>query len=248
MSSSSTSDVVISKETIKRLTKDIKYIYKNPLTDHNIFYKHDGIDILKGYGVIIGPKDTIYEGGYYLFVFKFPHDYPHTPPTVTFKTSDSCTRFHPNLYISGKVCLSILNTWDGEPWTGCQTISSILLSICSLLTNDSLLCEPGITRQHNDFKQYHEIIRYKNIEFAICNFISKPYFKNEYTELFEIARTHFIEKYNYNKLLIEKSNKQFKNSKCSKNINTLIYRLNTKINYNKLPGLLEETYNSLKLN
>ena len=124
---------IISKSTIKRLTKDIKEIYKNPLTDNNIYYKHSDNDILSGTALIIGPEDTIYEGGYYLFSFKFPYDYPHSPPVVTFNTNDGVTRFHPNLYKSGKVCLSILNTWDGEPWTGCQTISSVLLSICSLL-------------------------------------------------------------------------------------------------------------------
>lgn len=248
MNNTHNSNIIISKATIKRLTKDIKEIYKNPLTDNNIYYKHDDTDILKGYGLIIGPSDTIYEGGYYVFEFKFPYDYPHTPPKVTFKTSDNLTRFHPNLYVSGKVCLSILNTWDGEPWTGCQTISSILLSICSLLTNDSLLHEPGITIEYNDYSQYHEIIRYKNIEFAMCNFLSKPYFKNEYKELFDIAKQHFIDSYNKNKLLIKKSENAFKKSNCSENINTLIYRLNCKINYNKLPSILEKTYNNLKLN
>jgi hypothetical protein len=152
------------------------------------------------------------------------------------------------LYVSGKVCLSILNTWDGEPWTGCQTISSILLSICSLLTNDSLLYEPGITKEYNDYVKYHEIIRFKNIEFSMCQFLSNPYFKNEYKELYDIAEQHFIESYNNNKILINKSHELFKKSKCQENIMTQIYRLNCNINYNKLHNILEKTYNKLKLN
>ena len=68
----------------------------------------------------------------------FPTDYPHTPPTVTYYTNDGYTRFNPNLYKNGKVCISILNTWKGEQWTGCQTIRTILLSLCTLLNNNPL--------------------------------------------------------------------------------------------------------------
>ena len=40
----------------------------------------------------------------------------------------------------------VLNTWKGEQWTGCNTIKSILLILCSLLNDDTaLLNEPGIS-------------------------------------------------------------------------------------------------------
>ena len=84
--------------------------------------------MLVGYALIIGPKDTPYAYGNFLFKFLFPYDYPHTPPKVTYHTNDGYTRFNPNLYKSGKVCISLLNTWKGEQWTGCQTIKSILLT------------------------------------------------------------------------------------------------------------------------
>ena len=123
---------VISKETIQRLASDIKMLLKDPLDNHNIYYKHDTDDILKGYALIIGPKNTPYENGFYLFEFNFPYNYPYSPPKVVFCTGDGSTRFHPNLYVNGKVCLSVLNTWKGEQWTGCQTISSILLSLITI--------------------------------------------------------------------------------------------------------------------
>lgn len=45
---------------------------------------------------------------------RFPTDYPNTPPRVLIMTTSSGTvRFNPNLYNSGKVCLSILGTWRG---------------------------------------------------------------------------------------------------------------------------------------
>ena len=81
--------------------------------------------------LIFGPKDTPYENGYYLFKFKFPIDYPYNPPKVVYMTNDGKTRFNPNLYRNGKVCVSILNTWSGDQWTGCQTISSVLLTLCT---------------------------------------------------------------------------------------------------------------------
>ena len=49
--------------------------------------------------------------------------------TLNYLTNDGKTRFNPNLYRNGKVCISLLNTWKGEQWTSCQTIESILLSL-----------------------------------------------------------------------------------------------------------------------
>lgn len=155
--------VVISNYTKKRLIHDIKDIYKNPLTENGIYYIHDDTNMLKGYAMIIGPEDSVYEHGFYFFEFHFPSIYPQIPPKVIFKTGDGLTRFHPNLYISGKVCLSILNTWHGEQWTSCQSIKTILLTLVSILDNKPLLHEPHISEQHRDFKNYNRIIKYKNI-------------------------------------------------------------------------------------
>ena len=56
---------------------------------------------------------------------KFTTDYPHSPPQVTYWTNGDNIRFNPNLYKCGKVCVSLLNTWRGDQWTSCQTISSV---------------------------------------------------------------------------------------------------------------------------
>ena len=39
---------IVSKDTIQKLLKDIKDIYKTPLTDNGIYYAHDDNDMLKG--------------------------------------------------------------------------------------------------------------------------------------------------------------------------------------------------------
>ena len=151
---------------------DVRDILKNPLHEHGIHYAHDENDILKGKALIIGPPNTPYEGGYFFFKFQFPTNYPHQPPVVTYCTNEGKTRFNPNLYRSGKVCLSVLNTWKGPQWTGCQTISSVLLAICAtVLTEKPLLNEPGVDETFVDFDTYTQIIRYKTIEVAILDVI-----------------------------------------------------------------------------
>jgi ubiquitin-conjugating enzyme E2 Z len=156
--SSDKKNVVITKETIRRLLKDVKEMMTNPLTDNGIYYIHDDEDMLKGYALIIGPSETPYFGGNYLFELNFPTDYPHSPPKVTFCTNGDGVRFNPNLYTSGKVCISLLNTWRGEQWTSCQTISTVLLNLCTLLNNEPFLNEPGVTKTHHDFAKYNKII------------------------------------------------------------------------------------------
>jgi ubiquitin-conjugating enzyme E2 Z len=159
--------VVVSRDTVKRLINDIKDIRKSPLDSEGIYYKHDDTNLLLGYAYICGPKDSMYFGGNYFYKINFPHDYPHRPPKLTFMNKDGKTRFHPNMYKNGKICLSILNTWKGDQWTGCQSIRSILLTIVSILDNNPLLHEPGFTRTHRDCERYNKIIRYKNFDFSI---------------------------------------------------------------------------------
>jgi ubiquitin-protein ligase len=165
-------EMFVSKDAMRRIISDIKEIRKNPLTSHGIYYEHDETDMLKGRALIIGPADTPYADGFYLFKFQFPANYPHVPPKVEFCTNDGYTRFNPNLYRTGKVCLSILNTWKGEAWSGCQTISSVLLALCTILNNEPLLNEPGVCKTHRDFEAYNAIIQYKNIEVAIFGMLA----------------------------------------------------------------------------
>ena len=159
---------IIKKDTIQRLLKDVKQIIKHPLTDNGIYYSHDETDMLKGYAMIVGPSDTPYFGGFYFFEFNFPDDYPFSPPTVIFKTNDGLTRFNPNLYKCGKVCVSILNTWSGDKWSSCQTINSILLTLCSLLNDSPLENEPGHTTNSRDFVPYQKSIEFSNINFQFA--------------------------------------------------------------------------------
>ena len=114
--------VVIPKDTVMRLLKDIRGVMTDAtLDDCGIIYRHSETDMLTGYACIAGPSDTLYFGGYYFFLFKFPTNYPHSPPIVSYLTNTNNIRFHPNFYVNKKVCVSIVNSWRGEQWSGCQT-------------------------------------------------------------------------------------------------------------------------------
>ena len=231
---------VIPKDTLIRLLRDVKTLMKNPLTDNGIFYVHDDVEVLKGYAMIVGPKDTPYFGGYYLFSLNYPTDYPHSPPKVTYHTNGDGIRFNPNLYKCGKVCISLLNTWRGEQWTSCQTISSVLLTLCTLLCKDPLLNEPGTNNAHKDFDTYSRIIEYKNIEIAYLHMINKD--ERVFTPQFDVFYRYMKEYFYKNADAIAENLEKHKNeSSKPERVATGIYSMTTILDYNKLHAYFMET-------
>ncbi|KAI9138500.1 ubiquitin-conjugating enzyme 9 [Paraphysoderma sedebokerense] len=92
--------------------------------------KLDGsLDLMKWEAGIPGKQGTIWEGGLYKVAMYFPEEYPSKPPKVKFEPP----LFHPNVYPSGTVCLSILNEDDG--WKPAITVKQILLGIQDLLND-----------------------------------------------------------------------------------------------------------------
>lgn len=166
----------LTEQAQRRLVKDIASLYRDPLTEQGIYYQHDSDNMNIGYAMIIGPKDTPYSHGFFLFRFEIPTLYPNLPPRVTYLTQDTKerTRFNPNLYTNGYVCLSVLNTWKGEGWTSCQTIRSVLMTLVTVL-NDTPLCnEPNIGKSHPDFHKYNDILRYKTYQMAFLRYLNEP--------------------------------------------------------------------------
>lgn len=149
----------------KRVMKDIHAIHA--LTDTGIWYHMDDANMSKGLVLLKGPENTPYEGCLLLFSVQFPSDYPFSPPKVLFLTSDGQTRFHPNLYVEGKVCLSILGTYSGPSWSGTQSLSSVFLSILALLDKNPLAHEPAYENgnlfdaRHRDYADYveHQMVK-----------------------------------------------------------------------------------------
>ena len=235
----------IPKTTLMRIKSDVSYIQTNPLTSHGIHYCHDECDILQGYVLIIGSKGTPYENGYYLFHVKFPINYPYSPPVITFYTSDGITRFNPNLYRSGKVCLSLLGTWSGPQWNGCQTLTSILLGLCTIFVNNPLLNEPGIDCDHIDFNNYNALIEYKNIEVAIIGVLKSEKILYAFRCFIEIMVAEFnknadsiLNKINLQRVLLPEESI----------IHVGIYRISLKIDYNKLYNIFTNCRHTIGMN
>jgi len=231
----------VTKETIRRLVKDVKELIVTPLSEHGIYYKHDEEDMLKGRALIVGPEDTPYFAGNYLFEITYPSNYPYAPPVVKYCTNNGIVRFNPNLYICGKVCISILNTWYGEQWTSCQTISTILLSLSTLLCKSPLMNEPGCKIGHSDEVNYNRIVEYANIDVAVCDIINKH--EQRYSRTFDVfddvILTHFVK--NYERVLAFVEQKHLEFGSRSITVGTAIYRMQTNLNYQLLKNKLVTT-------
>lgn len=104
--------------------------------------------------LIVGPPETLYEGGFFNAKLEFPADFPNSPPVMTFTTpiwhpngkivhkismtSFICTYifsiiilFHA-VYEDGRVCISILHP-PGEDQFNQQVLNNSYLVICFYL-------------------------------------------------------------------------------------------------------------------
>jgi len=100
--------------------------------------------------MIKGPAKTPYEDGIFLFDAQLPADYPKVPPVFHY-VSYCSDRLNPNLYENGKVCVSLLGTWDGkgtEVWNSRSSLLQVLISIQGLiLVSEPYYNEAGYERQ-----------------------------------------------------------------------------------------------------
>jgi ubiquitin-protein ligase len=179
------------QSTIKRITRETRaWRTSLPLTSYSsIFVCSDPNNILEYMFLITGPKDTPYENGCFLFKMSLPTDYPTSPPNVTFLTTGAGTvRFNPNLYNSGKVCLSLLGTYSGEKWhPDTSTMLQVMISIQGLIFNENpLYNEPGTPENNVQSREYNEEIRKYTVQLAMIQMIQKPP-----KEFNTVVRMHF---------------------------------------------------------
>jgi ubiquitin-conjugating enzyme E2 Z len=168
----------LTQKAVRRIHQDIENIMKDDIKEQGIFYNMDDSDISTGTALIIGPPNTPYEGGFYFFSVKFPPNYPFDPPAMCTLTQDGFTRFNPNLYREGKICLSLINTWHvGDKWSGCQSLSTVLLSILtSVLIEDPFTNEPNFENQGKSAQSqiYNRMVLHANLQTAVLNMIKSP--------------------------------------------------------------------------
>jgi len=140
-----------SGHTRKRIQKELEDLIKDPPGNCSAGPKNDS-DLYRWQGFIMGPEGSPYQGGMFHLEINFPAEYPFKPPKIHFITKI----FHPNIKSqNGSICLDILK----EEWTPVLTISKVLLSISSLLTepNPDDPLEPAIAnlyrRNRTDFNE-----------------------------------------------------------------------------------------------
>jgi ubiquitin-conjugating enzyme E2 Z len=228
----------------KRIIKDINDLEQHNLNSHGIYHTlyEDNIYNLKI--LMIGSSNTPYENGYYFFDIKLPTDYPFKPPLVKYCTQNNKTRFNPNLYTSGKVCLSILNTWNGPQWSSCNSLTSVLLSIQAIVfVENPLHNEPGFEKELGiKNKNYNELILYENFRTAIYGML------NNIPKTFEYFNSIIIKNFidNYDKINKNLDNNLHKNEN---EIEFSLYRMKEKLYYSDLKILINNLYeNILHLN
>ena len=110
---------------LRRIQKELADLQKDPPANCSAGPNAD--DKFSWNASIMGPEDSPYHGGVFFLSVNFPSDYPFKPPKFAFTTRI----FHPNINANGSICLDILK----ETWSPALTVSKVLLSISSLLTD-----------------------------------------------------------------------------------------------------------------
>ncbi|KAL3894351.1 MAG: hypothetical protein SGCHY_005324, partial [Lobulomycetales sp.] len=110
---------------LKRINKELQDLGRDPPSSCSAGPAGD--DLFHWQATIMGPGESPYSGGVYFLSIHFPTDYPFKPPKVNFSTRI----YHPNINANGSICLDILK----DQWSPALTISKVLLSICSMLTD-----------------------------------------------------------------------------------------------------------------
>jgi len=121
------------------LAKQLRDLKKSPVEGFSAGLADDD-SVFEWEIIIIGPPDTLYEGGVFKARMSFPSDYPQMPPKMKFVSE----LWHPNVYPNGDVCISILHPpgddkWGYEKaqerWLPIHTVESILISVISMLSD-----------------------------------------------------------------------------------------------------------------
>lgn len=134
--------------SLKRINKELKDLTEDPPA--NCSAGPQGDDLFDWIATIMGPEGTPYHGGIFFLRINFPSDYPFKAPKIAFTTPI----YHCNVNKNGGICLDILK---GQ-WSPALTISKVLLSITSLLSDpnpdDPLM--PDIAKLYKSNRAKHD--------------------------------------------------------------------------------------------
>ena len=150
------------------LQKQLSELRKKPVDGFSAGLFNDD-NIYKWEVLVIGPPDTLYEGGFFKALLEFPNEYPQRPPKMKF-LSDI---LHPNIDKEGNVCISILHEPGDdrfgyekaeERWLPVHTVETILLSVISMLADPNTDSPANVDAAKLQRENYQEFKR----RVAIC--------------------------------------------------------------------------------
>ncbi|KAK9767622.1 Ubiquitin-conjugating enzyme E2 15 [Basidiobolus ranarum] len=127
------------EQSVLLLRRQLRELTKHPVEGFSAGLVNDD-NIYEWEVMILGPPDTLYEGGFFTARLSFPTDYPLMPPKLRFVTE----LWHPNVYPDGEVCISILHPpgedkygyeQANERWLPVHTVETILISVISMLSS-----------------------------------------------------------------------------------------------------------------
>ncbi|UYV65180.1 UBE2O [Cordylochernes scorpioides] len=166
----------------KRITHEIS-ILKNSLPEGILVRSFtDRLDL---FSVLIkGSKGTPYEDGIFVFDLQLPGNYPSHPPHVSY-ISYCGERLNPNLYVEGRVCVSLLGTWDGkgsEIWNPSKSnLLQVLVSIQGLILGPEPYYNEagfdkqiGTTRGQENSRMYNEAVLLNLLQ-SLTNMARNPH-------------------------------------------------------------------------
>jgi ubiquitin-protein ligase len=196
------------KSCQKRLASELtSFIQVNQLPidyDSSIFVRADEDNPMIIRALITGPVDTPYDSGCFIFDIYTPADYPNKAPLFWFMNHGG-KRFNPNLYDSGKVCLSVLGTYVGpkpsqsEKWNPeVSTLLQVLISIqAQILIDQPYFNEPGFESEFGTVNgkkksdEYNYDIRLYTMRSTVKDLLANT---KIYPQFEEIIKEHFKHK------------------------------------------------------
>merc|ERR1712168_1153648 len=132
-----------------RLSEERKAWRKNPIygfVAKPVKHADGTMNLMNWECAIPGKKNSSWEGGLYKIRMIFKDDYPSSPPKCKFDPP----LFHPNVYPSGTVCLSILD--EDKDWRPAITIKQVLLGIQDLM-NEPNIHDPAQAEAYTAYTQ-----------------------------------------------------------------------------------------------
>ena len=130
---------ILQMEAIKIITEEYKKLTEDPLVSFGIavsLFNEDNIFEWKS--AILGPRDSIYQGGVFFFKIIFPKNYPNEKPEILFLTPIyhlNIKYWADNRFPLGHINLTTLNSWKPG-----DSIITLLPHIFVLLLKNNPIC------------------------------------------------------------------------------------------------------------